>query len=124
MHTVRDQILEMDKDGNLADVWDLNVILDPYRDALLSSLDMGAVCMNVDLDAAGETAEMSIDAPYGDLPGVGAGRNWAHTNSIEYDASDDSIILSLRHQGVAKVTRDKKVVWVYNDYSFLKTMSM
>lgn len=112
VHTVRDQILEMDKDGNLADVWDLNVILDPYRDALLSSLDMGAVCMNVDLDAAGETAEMSIDAPYGDLPGVGAGRNWAHTNSIEYDASDDSIILSLRHQGVAKVTRDKKVKWI------------
>lgn len=55
---------------------------------------------------------MEIDAPYGDIPGVAAGRNWAHINSVEYDARDDSIILSFRHQGVAKVTRDKKVKWI------------
>lgn len=112
VHTVRDHILEIDSKGNLVDVWNLAEILDPYRDALLEALDMGAVCLNVDMDQMGKTAEMEIDAPYGDIPGVAAGRNWAHINSVEYDARDDSIILSFRHQGVAKVTRDKKVKWI------------
>ncbi|GAA4886847.1 aryl-sulfate sulfotransferase [Ferrimonas pelagia] len=112
--TVRDQILELDEFDNVVDRWDLNVIFDPYRDALLSALDIGAVCVNVDLDAAGQTMDMDElkKIAYGDTPGVGAGRNWAHVNSIEYDASDDSIILSFRHQGVAKVTRDKQVKWI------------
>ncbi|QFU25001.1 aryl-sulfate sulfotransferase [Shewanella eurypsychrophilus] len=113
VHTVRDHILEIDADGNLVDVWNLTEILDPNRDALLSALDMGAVCLNVDMDHMGQKAgEMKVDAPYGDIPGIGAGRNWAHVNSIEYDPSDDSIILSFRHQGVAKVGRDKEVIWI------------
>ncbi|MFB9937533.1 aryl-sulfate sulfotransferase [Shewanella indica] len=113
VHTVRDHILEVDQQGNLVDVWDLNKILDPYRDALLKALDMGAVCVNVDLDHAGQAAgEMKIDAPYGDIPGIAAGRNWAHVNSISYDPKDDGIILSLRHQGVVKITRDKQVKWI------------
>lgn len=112
VHTVRDHILEIDEKGNLVDAWNLAEIMDPFRDALLEALDMGAVCLNVDMDHIGQTAEMKIDAPYGDIPGVGAGRNWAHINSVEYDPKDDSIILSFRHQGVAKVTRDKKVKWI------------
>ncbi|WP_236425026.1 aryl-sulfate sulfotransferase, partial [Escherichia coli] len=44
--------------------------------------------------------------------GVGPGRNWAHVNSIAYDAKDDSIILSSRHQGVVKIGRDKQVKWI------------
>ncbi|QQX80882.1 aryl-sulfate sulfotransferase [Shewanella sp. KX20019] len=112
VHTVRDHVLEMDQSGNLVDVWNVATILDPYRDALLEALDMGAVCLNVDLDQLGQTAEMEIDAPYGDIPGIGAGRNWAHINSIEYDPKGDGIIVSLRHQGVAKINRDKEVVWI------------
>ncbi|WOT03569.1 aryl-sulfate sulfotransferase [Shewanella youngdeokensis] len=112
VHTVRDHILEMDQHGNLVEVWNLAEILDPYRDALLEALDMGAVCLNVDIDHLGETAEMQIDAPYGDIAGIGAGRNWAHVNSIEYDPKGDSIIVSMRHQGVAKINRDKEVVWI------------
>ena len=113
VHTVRDHILQINQRGVLVDAWALPEILDPYRDALLSALDMGAVCVNVDQDSAGVAAgDMEIDAPYGDLPGVVAGRNWAHVNSIDYDKSDDSIILSFRHQGVAKVTRDKQVKWI------------
>lgn len=112
VHTVRDHILEIDQQGNLVDVWNLATIMDPYRDSLLNALDMGAVCLNVDMDNIGKTAEVKIDAPYGDIPGVVAGRNWAHINSVEYDPKDDSIILSFRHQGVAKVTRDKNVKWI------------
>lgn len=112
VHTIRDHVLELDKDGNLVDVWNVATILDPYRDALLEALDMGAVCLNVDMDHLGQTAKMEVDAPYGDIPGVGAGRNWAHINSIEYDPKGDGIIVSLRHQGVAKINRDKEVVWI------------
>ena len=44
---------------------------------------------------------------------TGAGRNWAHVNSVDYDAEDDSIIISSRHQSsVVKIGRDKKVKWI------------
>lgn len=37
----------------------------------------------------------------------------AHVNSAVYDASDDSIIISSRHQSaVIKIGRDKKVKWI------------
>ncbi|MDF0533411.1 aryl-sulfate sulfotransferase [Shewanella sp. A32] len=108
--TVRDQILEVDADGRLVDVWDLNQILDPLRDALMSALDPRAVCLSVDLKA--KDAKLEPDAPFGDHMGVGTGRNWAHVNSVEYDPHDDAIIISLRHQGVFKIGRDKQVKWI------------
>ena len=112
VHTVRDHILEVDRMGNLVDVWDLNKILDNTRDDLIKALDLGAVCMNVDLTAAGTTVGSEPEAPFGDAAGVGAGRNWAHVNSVSYDPSDDSIIISARHQGVVKIGRDKQVKWI------------
>lgn len=112
VQTIRDQIIEVDKSGRVVDVWDLTKILDPLRDALLGALDAGAVCVNVDLAHVGQQAKLEPDTPYGDALGVGAGRNWAHVNSIAYDAKDDSIILSSRHQGVVKIGRDKQVKWI------------
>lgn len=114
VYTVRDHILEVDRKGRLVRVWDLNKSgLDPYRDTLLKGLDMGAVCLNVDTASLGKTVDsFKIDAPYGDIAGIGTGRNWAHVNSIQYDATDDSIIVSLRHQGTVKLTGDNKVKWV------------
>lgn len=112
VHTVRDHILEVDRSGNLVDVWDLNKILDNTRDDLIKNLDLGAVCMNVDVTAAGQKVANEPEAPFGDAPGVGAGRNWAHVNSVSYDPSDDSIIISARHQGVMKIGRDKEVKWI------------
>jgi len=110
--TVRDHIIEVDRNGKVVEVWDLNKIFDNMRDDLLKGLDAGAVCLNVDESHAGETAKLEPDAPFGDLPGVAAGRNWAHVNSIDYDEKDDSIILSLRHQGTMKVGRDHEVKWI------------
>ena len=52
--------------------------------------------------------KISDDQPFGDVTSTGTGRNWAHVNSISYDESDDSIILSLRHQGIVKIGRDKE----------------
>ncbi len=66
VHTIRDQIIEVDKSGRVVDVWDLTKILDPMRDALLGALDAGAVCVNVDLAHAGQQAKLEPDTPYGD----------------------------------------------------------
>ncbi|MEI6859557.1 MAG: aryl-sulfate sulfotransferase, partial [Shewanella sp.] len=115
VNTVRDFIIEVDSRGMLVDEWDLNVILDPMRDAALLSLDAGAVCLNIDIDQSGHQATMEDihSAPYGDIHGVQTGRNWAHVNSIDYDPVDDSIIISSRHQSaVIKIGRDKKVKWI------------
>ncbi len=112
VQTVRDIIIEVDRSGNVVDEWDLNTILDPTRDALIKNLDLGAVCMNVDLDNQGKSVGSEPLAPFGDAAGVGTGRNWAHVNSVAYDASDDSIIISARHQGVMKIGRDKQVKWI------------
>ncbi|WP_412522951.1 aryl-sulfate sulfotransferase [Shewanella chilikensis] len=113
--TVRDHVIEVDQNGDVVKVWDFNKILDPMRDTVLKSLDMGAVCLNVDVSKAGETktAEELASEPYGDVAGVGTGRNWLHINSIGYDPADDSIIVSSRHQSaVIKVGRDNKVKWI------------
>ncbi|MCG9695373.1 aryl-sulfate sulfotransferase [Shewanella sp. Isolate11] len=113
--TIRDHIIEVDPQGKVVHEWDLNKILDNTRDVTLLGLDMGAVCLNVDADHAGQTASLDQlkNAPYGDIPGVGAGRNWAHVNSVAYDENDDSIILSLRHQSAnIKIGKDNEVKWI------------
>lgn len=117
VRTVRDVIVELDKDGNVIDEWKLMDILDPYRDQNLLAMDQGAVCLNVDASQAGQTKTKEeledANAPWGDVAGVGAGRNWAHVNSVNYDATDDSIIISSRHQSAnIKIGRDKKVKWI------------
>ncbi|GAA4881822.1 aryl-sulfate sulfotransferase [Ferrimonas pelagia] len=113
--TIRDHIIEVDPNGKVIHEWDLNTILDPYRDITLLGLDMGAVCLNVDTDKAGQTADEDAlaNAPYGDIPGVGTGRNWVHVNSVVYDENDDSIVISARHQSAnIKIGKDNEVKWI------------
>ena len=119
VRTVRDVIVEVNPDGRVVDEWRLWEILDPYRDIVIKSLDQGAVCLNLDANAAGKTlsaddlAEMDKTDHFGDITGVGVGRNWAHVNSVDYDPTDDSIIISSRHQSaIIKIGRDKKVKWI------------
>jgi arylsulfate sulfotransferase len=112
VNSIRDHIIEVDVFGNVVDFWDLSKMLDPRRDDLLRALDQGAVCVEVDESKQGKTEELPINAPFMDIPGVEVGRNWAHVNAIEYDVKDDSLILSVRHQGVIKIGRDKQVKWI------------
>ena len=119
VHTVRDVIIEVDKDGGVVDEWKLMEILDPYRADVIKVLDQGAVCLNIDASKAGQTlsaedlAKQEAEGQFGDVAGVGPGRNWAHVNSVDYDPTDDSIIISSRHQSAAiKIGRDKKVKWI------------
>ena len=119
VRTVRDVIIEVDPNGKVVDEWRLWDILDPYRDVVLKALDQGAVCLNIDSTKAGQTAsadelaKLDQQGHYGDIVGSGPGRNWVHVNSVDYDPSDDSIIISSRHQSaVIKIGRDKKVKWI------------
>lgn len=111
-NTVRDHVIEVDEGGRVVEEWDFVEIMgkNQYRKDLIVGLDARAVCLNIDMNA--EHVEVSEDIPYGDNTSTGAGRNWAHINSIDYDPNDDSIILSFRHQGVIKVGRDKEVKWI------------
>lgn len=90
-YTVRDVVIEVDQNGGVVDEWRLMEILDPYRDTVLKVLDQGAVCLNIDASKAGQTlsaedlAKQEIVGSYGDITGVGAGRNWLHVNSVDYD---------------------------------------
>lgn len=119
VRTVRDIIVELSPEGKVVDEWRLFDILDPYRDIVIKSLDQGAVCLNLDASQAGtsltaeDLAKMDQSDTFGDISGVGAGRNWAHVNSVDYDPTDDSIIISSRHQSaIIKIGRDKKVKWI------------
>lgn len=119
VHTVRDVIVELDEQGQVADEFRLWEILDQYRDDVLKTLDQGAVYLNIDASKSGQTlsaedlAKMDASDNFGDITGSGAGRNWAHVNSVDYDPSDDSIIISSRHQSaIIKIGRDKKVKWI------------
>ena len=119
VRTVRDVIIEVDQNGTVVDEWALWDILDPYRNNVLKALDQGAVCLNIDATKAGQTitaeqlAELDKTDNFGDIVGAGAGRNWAHINSVDYDPTDDSIIISSRHQSaIVKIGRDKQVKWI------------
>ncbi|MDO5046388.1 aryl-sulfate sulfotransferase [Campylobacter sp.] len=124
VRTVRDVIIEVDSaSGKVVDEWKLYDILDPHRSDVIKVLDQGAVCLNVDESHAGQTiseeelAKLDTSDKFGDIAGTGAGRNWAHVNSVDYDPSDDSIIISPRHQNaVIKIGRDKKVKWILGAY--------
>ena len=109
----------MDENGRAVDEFRLFDILDPYRDNVIKTLDQGAVCLNIDASQAGKTlsaedlAKQEASDTFGDIAGVGPGRNWAHVNSVDYDPNDDSIVISSRHQSsVIKIGRDKKVKWI------------
>ena len=119
VRTVRDMIVEVDQNGNVVDEFRLWEILDPYRDVAIKALDQGAVCLNIDPKLAGQTLsaedlqKLDQEGAFGDIVGTGPGRNWAHVNSVDYDPTDDSIIISSRHQcAVIKIGRDHKVKWI------------
>ncbi len=119
VRTVRDVIVEVDPSGEVVDEWRLWEILDAYRDTVLKAMDQGAVCLNIDLEQSGQTMtddqlhKMDTSNAFGDITGVGPGRNWAHVNSVDYDPTDDSIILSVRNQSaIVKIGRDKEVKWI------------
>jgi arylsulfate sulfotransferase len=85
LSTIQDRILELDSGtGKLLNVWDLTKVFDPQRMTY-------------------------IDAEKWDISQSG---DWLHDNGLVYSTADESIIVSGRHQGVAKIRRDGAVVWL------------
>lgn len=68
--SIEDYLVEMDKESNIVNAWDLRDYLDVSR---------------------GTVSFRSND--------------WAHVNTLTYDATDDSILVSCRYQGIIKLTR-------------------
>ena len=82
--TVQDRILELDAPtGTLLREWDLAQVFDPTRTTFVD--------------------------PEQWAPGAG---DWLHDNGLAYSPPDESIIVSGRHQGVAKIRRDESLVWL------------
>lgn len=114
VRTVRDQIIELNSDGDVVDFWDLGTILDPHRDSIIQTIGKATLLPEgAKTDSLAENERLDGElSPFGDTPGVGIGRNWAHVNAISHDPKDDGIIVSARHQGVVKIGRDKEVKWI------------
>jgi len=83
--TIQDHILELDYGtGELISDWDLSRVFDRTRSTY-------------------------IDAEGWDISENG---DWLHDNGLAYSRADESIIVSGRHQGVAKLRRDGSLVWL------------
>ncbi|MBN2575547.1 MAG: aryl-sulfate sulfotransferase [Deltaproteobacteria bacterium] len=83
--TTQDQIVELDAaTGTVLGSWDLTKVFDPTRMTY-------------------------IDAERWDISENG---DWLHDNGLAYSTADESIIVSGRHQGVAKLRRDGTLVWL------------
>ncbi|HEY3131906.1 MAG TPA: aryl-sulfate sulfotransferase [Acidobacteriota bacterium] len=76
-NVVGDVVIEFTRDGRIANQWSLFDLLDPYR------IGYG-----------------SLDGFWSSLYGAPADgtRDWTHGNAVFQDSSEDSILLSLRHQ--------------------------
>jgi len=82
--TIQDHILELDPDtGALLNAWDLGTVFDTTRTTYV---------------------DPEVWAP-------GAG-DWLHANGLAYSSEDETIIVSGRHQGVAKIDREGNLVWL------------
>jgi len=87
---VGDVIVEFKRDGTVVNRWSLFDILDPYR------IGYGSL------------------GGYWAKKGVPNSKDWSHTNGVVYNKSDDSLILSVRHQdAVIKISRATgKLIWI------------
>lgn len=91
-----DLIVEFSSDGTIVSQWSLLDMLDPYRINYSSLLGLYDGLFETVFGFAQET------------------RDWSHGNAVIHDPSDDSIIVSLRHQdSVIKFSRQTgELIWI------------
>ncbi len=94
VEVVSDVIVEFARDGSVVNRWSLFDILDPYR--------LGYGSLN----------------GYWGMKGIPGSRDWSHTNAVVYDPSDDTIVISVRHQdAVIKFSRATgELVWILGNH--------
>jgi len=97
-----DVIVEFTPDGTIVKQWKMHDIIDQTR----VSHDSDGVFWGTrypDVDEDGESD--GTDS-----------KDWCHSNAVIYDPSDDTIIVSLRHQdAVVKIDRNDTIVWILGD---------
>ncbi len=82
--TVQDHILELEpQTGEVLNDWDMKALLDPSRTTYIDPEEWA--------------------------PGSG---DWLHANGVAYSNEDEAIIVSARHQGVAKFSREGTLSWL------------
>jgi len=93
-NVVGDVIAEFTRDGVVVGFWRLLDLLDPYR------IGFGSLS-----GAAWDELYAYAD---------GGTKDWAHSNAVIHDPTDDSLIVSLRHQdAVVKIRRKTgELVWI------------
>ena len=89
---IDDVITEFTREGEVVRRWSLLDLLDPYR-------------LGYDSLSEGRNSL---------FPDAGATRDWAHANAVIHDPSDDSYIVSVRHQdALVKIGRDSgELIWI------------
>lgn len=86
--TVEDFVIEIDRQsGNLSTVWDLKESLDETRTNLTTP------------------------------DGVQPASDWFHGNAVEYDSTDNTIMVSGRTQGVVKLDYTNHVKWILSAHA-------
>lgn len=97
-NVVADLILEFQPDGRVVRRWKLLDLLDPQRIGYGSLTEFWTKKYDHRLD--GETED------------------WSHANAIIYDARDDSMIVSVRHQDcLVKIDRRSgRIAWILGDH--------
>ncbi|MFL2547078.1 MAG: aryl-sulfate sulfotransferase [Candidatus Rariloculaceae bacterium] len=90
-----DSIIEFDSDGEIVWTWDAWNHLDPFRIGY-------------------DTLE-----PYWHVRGFPDHADWTHGNGLTYDASDDSVIINLKHQdALFKIDRATgEIVWILGEHT-------
>lgn len=88
-----DIVLEVTPGGEIVNRWPLFDLLDPYR-----------LCYG-------------SRAKYWERRGFPGTMDWCHANAVSHDASDDSLLVSLRHQDcIVKIDRTSgALVWILGD---------
>jgi arylsulfate sulfotransferase len=96
-NVVSDLLVEFRPDGSIAREWDLADIIDPFR---LGYVDTWGFYDRTDYRHV-----------------EGGTKDWSHANAIIHDPSDDSLIVSVRHQdAVIKVDRETgRLIWILGD---------
>jgi hypothetical protein len=96
---ISDVVVEFDPDGSVVHEWNLRGMLDPNRNGY---------------DSGG-----NVWARWGFSHIEGGTKDWTHGNSVFYSSSDDSILVSLRHQdAVISFSRETgQLSWILGNHN-------
>ncbi len=120
------RIYEYDMLGKFVDSWEMpgytfhhNVVEEPNGNFLVTATNNGDDTIEdrvIEIDRKSKqiinTWNLKQSLEYERTTLTADRVDWIHINDVFYDQSDNTIIVSGRTQGVVKLTRDNKVVWI------------